>query len=96
LNGAPTKDRVKAVLKAGGVDVDNARLDEVFAQFQGKDFNAVVAAGRGKIGNAGAGAAPAGGSAPAASAAAAPAAKKVEEKKVEEEEDGDMGFGLFD
>ena len=53
LNGAPTKDKVKAVLKAGGVEVDNARLDEVFAAFDGKDFAKTVATGRSKIGAAG-------------------------------------------
>ena len=91
LNGTPTKDQVKKVLKAGGVDVDSARLDEVFAQFEGKNFEEVASAGKAKIGSAGAGAAPAGGAAPAA-AAAKPAAK-VEEP---EEDDDDMGMGLFD
>jgi large subunit ribosomal protein LP2 len=93
LSGAaPTKDAVKAVLKAGNVAVDEARLTELFAQFEGKNFADVIEAGKKKIsvGGASAGAAP-------AAAAAAPAAGKKEEKKVEEEEeDGDMGFGLFD
>ena len=92
LNGAPTKDQVKAVLKAAKVEVDAKRVDEVFAQFEGKKFEDLVATGKAKIGSAG----PAAGGAAAAPAAkgAAPAAKKEEVK--EEEGDDDMGFGLFD
>ena len=93
LNGTPTKDQVKKVLKAGGVDVDAARLDEVFAQFEGKDFGEVSAAGKAKIGSGAGGAggassaAPAGGAAKPAAAAAAPA---------DEEEEDDGMMGLFD
>ena len=92
LNGTPSKDQVKAVLKAAKVDVDSARLDEVFAQFEGKTFSDVVASGKSKIGAAGPAAGASAGAAPAAAAGKKEEAKKV----VEEEEDDDMGFGLFD
>ena len=89
LNAEPTKATVTATLKAGGVEVDAKRVDEVFAQFEGKNFAEVSAEGKKKIGAGGSAAAAA---APAAGGAAAPAAAKKEES---EEEDDDMG-GLFD
>ena len=91
INGAPTKDQVKAVLKAAKVEIDNAKLDAVFAQFEGKDFAETVAAGKAKIG---AGAAAGGAAAGGAAGAAAPAAKAAEPEEAEGDED--MGFGLFD
>ena len=94
LNGTPSKKDVEAVLKAGGVAVDGAKIDAVFAQFEGKNFADTVKTGKSKIGAAG----PAAGAAPAKAAAAAPAAGKKEAapaKKAESEDDGDMG-GLFD
>ena len=95
---APTKDAVKAVLKAGGVAVDEARINELFTNMEGKDFNKVVADGLVKINTAGPST---GGATAAAAAAPAPAAGKKDEKKKEkapepEEEDDDMfGGGLF-
>ena len=91
LNGEPTKKTVEAVLKAGSVEVDAKKIDELFAQFEGKNFAEVSAEGKAKIGSGGA----AGGAAaaPAAGGKAAPAAAKKEES---EEEDDDMGMGLFD
>ncbi len=98
----PTKDSVKAVLKAAGVAVDDAKVNEVFAAFEGKEFDSVVSAGLKKVGSAG----PAAG--PAAGAAAAPAAKadakkdepkKDDKKKAKEPEPADdddlFGGGLF-
>ena len=89
---APTKAAVEAVLKAAGVAVDKDRLNTLFTEFEGKDFEAVAAEGKKKLVG---GAAPAG-AAPAA-AAAAPAAGKAAAAAApaEEEEDDEMGFDLF-
>ena len=45
---APTKKAVEAVLKAAGVAVDGARLDALFKEFEGKNFDEVVANGKKK------------------------------------------------
>eukprot|EP00331_Platyophrya_macrostoma_P026417 CAMPEP_0176435854 /NCGR_PEP_ID=MMETSP0127-20121128/17590_1 /TAXON_ID=938130 /ORGANISM="Platyophrya macrostoma, Strain WH" /LENGTH=102 /DNA_ID=CAMNT_0017819001 /DNA_START=40 /DNA_END=348 /DNA_ORIENTATION=- len=86
---APTKADVEKVLKAAGVAVDAARVDELFTNFEGKNFEEVAAEGKKKlVGSAApAAAAPAASAAPAAKAAAAPAPV--------EEEDDDMGMDLF-
>eukprot|EP01084_Bolivina_argentea_P069145 125874_1 len=85
---APTKKSVEAVLKAGGVSVDKSRLDALFAEFEGKDFDEIVKTGMGKlVGGAGSAAAP------AAAAGAAPA--KAAAAPVEESEDDDDMGGLF-
>ncbi len=96
---APTKDAVKAVLKAGGVAIDEARINELFSNLEGKDFNKVVADGLAKVSKAG----PVAGGAAAAAPAPAAAAKKEEPKKEdkkaakapEPEDDDDMIGGLF-
>ena len=97
---APTKDAVKAVLKAGGVAIDEARINELFSNLEGKDFNKVVADGLAKVNSAG----PVSGGATAAAAAPAPAAGKKEEPakggkkkepEPEPEDDDDMIGGLF-
>jgi ribosomal protein L12E/L44/L45/RPP1/RPP2 len=94
LSGSkPTKDAVKAVLKAGGVTVDEARVNELFGNFEGKDFDNLVKDGLKKVsaGGAAAGAAPAA-AAPAKGkeAPAAPAKAKEAPKPKEEEDDGAM------
>jgi ribosomal protein L12E/L44/L45/RPP1/RPP2 len=70
----PTKDDVKAVLKAAGIAVDEKNVDSLFTSFEGKDFNATVAEGMKKIGSA----------APAAGGAAAGAAAKKDDKKADD------------
>ena len=93
---APTKDAVKATLKAAGVAIDEARINELFSNFEGKDFDKTIQEGLKKVGSAGP-AAGAAAPAPAAAKAAAPekAAPKKEEKKPEPEEDDDLMGGLF-
>ncbi|GAM23864.1 hypothetical protein SAMD00019534_070390 [Acytostelium subglobosum LB1] len=95
-NATPSASDVTKVLASVGAVTDAARVEAVVAQLAGKDINAVIAAGRGKIGSAPAAAAAAAPVAAAAAAApaAAAAAPKKEEKK--EESDDDMGMGLFD
>ena len=92
---APTKDAVKAVLKAGGVAIDEARINELFTNLEGKDFNKVVAEGLEKVSSAG----PVSGGAAAAAAPAAAGKKEEPKKKAapepEPEDDDDMIGGLF-
>ena len=90
LKETPTKASVEAVLKAGGVAVDSARMDELFAQFEGKDFAEVSKEGKAKIGSGGGGGGGgAAAAAPAAAAAAAPAAA-AKKPEPEEESEGEM------
>jgi len=94
---SPTAADVAKVIQSVGIEVDEARLDSLISELDGKDVNALIAEGSSKLasvpsGGGGAAAAPAtGGGAPAA--AEAKEEKKEEEK---EESDDDMGFGLFD
>eukprot|EP01012_Entosiphon_sulcatum_P069293 TRINITY_DN9_c0_g4_i1.p2 TRINITY_DN9_c0_g4~~TRINITY_DN9_c0_g4_i1.p2 ORF type:complete len:121 (+),score=47.68 TRINITY_DN9_c0_g4_i1:42-365(+) len=90
-----TKEAIEQVIKAGGAEVEEDKIDSLLAAVGDKDIAEVIAAGRKKIGSVAVAAPAAGSAAPAAPAAGAAAAKK-EEKKVEEEEDEEMGFGLFD
>ncbi|KAJ2580448.1 hypothetical protein GGH95_002588 [Coemansia sp. RSA 1836] len=89
-NVAITADKLEAITKAAGIDVEPIYFNLFAKAFEGKDINELLL----NVGSAAA-AAPAAGGAPAAAAAAAPAAaeKAVE---AEEESDDDMGFGLFD
>ena len=91
----PTKDDVKAIIKAAEGEIEDAKLDALFNELDGKDVNELIAAGKEKMS-----AVPVAPVAGAAASAAAPAAeeKKEEEKKEEEEEeeeDGDFGLDLF-
>ncbi|KIO20016.1 hypothetical protein M407DRAFT_245966 [Tulasnella calospora MUT 4182] len=90
---------IKKVLAAGGVEVDEDRLNKLLSELEGKTIDELVAAGSSKLSSVPSGGAvvASGGGAAAGGAPAAEAAK-VEEKKEEpkEESDDDMGFGLFD
>ncbi|KAG0542344.1 hypothetical protein BDA96_02G095400 [Sorghum bicolor] len=99
----PTKDDVRRILGSVGAEVEEDRLDLLFALMDGKDVADLIAAGREQLAYAPSGAATAVavGAAPAAAAAEAEeeaakkeAAKKKEEE--EEEEDDDALFNLFD
>ena len=96
-NHNPTKDNVAEILKAAGAECDNAKLDALFKEVEGKDAFELIAAGKEKMATLGA-AAPVAAGAAAPAAAAAAEEKKEEEKKEEEEEeeeDGDFGLDLF-
>ncbi|KAM9988700.1 hypothetical protein ACTFIY_004757 [Dictyostelium cf. discoideum] len=95
LSGNANAAQVTKILQSVGVEVDAARVESVCKELDGKDVQALIAAGKSKVGSVAAAAAPAAAtSAAPAAAAAAPAKKVVEEKK--EESDDDMGMGLFD
>ncbi|KAJ1823235.1 hypothetical protein GGH91_002259 [Coemansia sp. RSA 2671] len=84
-----TADKLEAITKAAGIDVEPIYFNLFAKAFEGKDVNELLL----NVGSAAAAAPVAGGAAPAAGAAAPAAEAKVEE---EEESDEDMGFGLFD
>jgi len=110
LGGNPNPDdkAIKAILNAAGIEADPAHLQKLLGELKNKDLSDILAKGRTKLASVPAGGA--GGSATTTTAAAPGAEtkkgekkedkkeKKKEEKKEEEpaEEEGDMGFGLFD
>lgn len=103
-NTTPSSKDIKTILGSVGIEADDARLDKVINELNGKDINEVMNSGLSKLASMPAGgavAAPAAAAgAAAAGAGAAPAAaaeeKKEEKKEESEESDEDMGFGLFD
>ncbi|KAG8923429.1 60S acidic ribosomal protein P2 [Tulasnella sp. 417] len=92
---------IKKVLTAGGVEVDDERLNKLLSELEGKTIDELVATGSSKLSSVPSGGAvvsSGGGGAAGGGGGAAPEAAKEEEKKEEakEESDDDMGFGLFD
>lgn len=96
-NANPDNAAVTKVLKAAGVEIDQAKLDKLLTELQGKDIEKLLEEGREKLGNvsmggSSAGAAPAAASDAGSSAVAAPEPVKEESESEEEEMDG---FDLF-
>jgi large subunit ribosomal protein LP2 len=96
-NEAPSAADITKIMSAVGIDCDAAEAKKVIDALKGKKLDDVIAAGSKKLASVPSG----GGGGAAGPAAAGPAAAAKEEKKkpepVEEsEEEGDMGFGLFD
>ena len=92
----PSKDDVKKVLASVGAEVDNAELDRVFAQLQGKQLHELISGGMDKLATFSSG--PAAGGAVQTTAAAPAETKKEAAKKEapkEEEEVNLGGGGLF-
>ncbi|KAJ2231214.1 hypothetical protein H4R99_004339 [Coemansia sp. RSA 1722] len=88
-NVAITADKLEAITKAAGVDVEPIYFNLFAKAFEGKDLNELLL----NVGSS------AGAAAPAAAAAGGAAEAAAEEKPAaeeEEESDDDMGFGLFD
>jgi large subunit ribosomal protein L12 len=86
-----TEDAVKKVLKAAGIEADNARAKALVAALEGVNIEEAISK---------AAVAPVAAAAPAAAAAAAPAAaaeeaEEKEEDKKEEEESGMAGLGAL-
>ncbi len=44
-NAAPSKKDVTAILASAGINVDQANLDLVFSQLEGKNLDELIAAG---------------------------------------------------
>ncbi|CAM9193904.1 unnamed protein product [Chrysoparadoxa australica] len=89
-NTSPSKADVTKALGEVGVEVDEARLDQLLGELNGKDLDEIIKEGTEKLakfgggGGGGGGGAAAGGDAPAAE----------EKKEEEEEEEIDMGGGM--
>lgn len=96
-NDSPTAADITKVIKSVGIEVDKERVSSLLSELDGKDVNALIAEGSGKLASV-----PSGGGAVAAASTsgggAAPAAVEAKEevKEEKEESDDDMGFGLFD
>ena len=95
-NATPSKEDVSAVISSIGGEVDEAKLDVLFGDLEGKDINDLLASGEAAIKNISVG----GGGAPAAASsssggAAAPAPKAAEKPKVEEVDALDGGMDMF-
>uniref|UniRef100_A0A7R9T9I0 60S acidic ribosomal protein P2 n=1 Tax=Prasinoderma coloniale TaxID=156133 RepID=A0A7R9T9I0_9VIRI len=86
---------IKAILSAAGVEADDAKIELLLKEIEGKDLEEMIKEGAEKLASMPAGGAAAGGAAPAAGGAAAAAAEPEPEPEEEEEEE-DMGFDLFD
>ncbi|WRX20204.1 hypothetical protein QQP08_012691 [Theobroma cacao] len=99
-NTNPCADDLKHIL--GSVEADDAKIELLLSQVNGKDLAELIAPGRQKLaampcsGEAAAAAAAAVGGHAAASAASPSAAAEDKEQKIEEESDEDMCFSLFD
>ena len=94
-NTAPTAADVTTLLATVGITVDEARLNQLIAELDGKDINEVIESGKDKLlagGFGGGGGAVAAAPAAAGAPAAAPAAEKP---KVEEVDALDGGMNSF-
>eukprot|EP00923_Selenidium_pygospionis_P007926 GHVN01013471.1.p4 GENE.GHVN01013471.1~~GHVN01013471.1.p4 ORF type:complete len:117 (+),score=30.57 GHVN01013471.1:92-442(+) len=100
-NENPKTADVTKVLSSVGLEVDESTLDQLLKNMEGKQTHEVISTGMTKIqampagGGGGGGGAAAAGGAPAA-AGGAPAAASKEPEKEESEDEGDLGFSLFD
>ncbi|EDK46882.1 60S acidic ribosomal protein P1-beta [Lodderomyces elongisporus] len=88
-----TSDKLLAITKAAGAEVDSIWADIFAKAVEGKNLKELLFSF--------AASAPAGGAAPAAAAGGAAAggdaaAEEAKEEEAAEESDDDMGFGLFD
>ncbi|KAK1922772.1 putative 60S acidic ribosomal protein P2 [Papiliotrema laurentii] len=97
-NASPAAGDIKELLATVGIESEDARIEKLIAELEGKDINELIAEGSSKLASVPSGGAAAGGAAPSAAAAAGGDAPAAEEKKEaeKEESDDDMGFGLFD
>uniref|UniRef100_A0A7S2J6U2 60S acidic ribosomal protein P2 n=1 Tax=Alexandrium andersonii TaxID=327968 RepID=A0A7S2J6U2_9DINO len=97
---SPSSDDIKAILEAGGIDIDESMISKVCERMDGKQAHELISTGFGKFAACGGGGGGGGGAAaPAAGGGGGgggAAEEKKEEKKVEEEEEEeDMEFDLF-
>ena len=90
-NKSPTAADCKVILASVGVEADDARLNKLISELEGKDLDELLANGTAKLAKFGSSGAPAAGG--ASGDAGAAVEEKVEEK-VEEEEEADMGGGM--
>lgn len=100
-NANPSSADVAKILKAGGISVDQEEAERLVSELSGKDLNKLMAEGSNKMasipaGGAGPAVTVSSGSAPSATATAGSAAGAGKKEEKVEEEEGDMGFGLFD
>ncbi|XP_059431227.1 large ribosomal subunit protein P2A-like [Corylus avellana] len=98
-NTCPSAEDIKEILASVGAEADDARIELLLSEVEGKDVTELIAAGREKLASVPGGGGGVAIAAPVAGAGApAAAAEPKKEEKVEEKEesDDDMGFSLFD
>jgi len=92
-NAEPTKDDVTKALDSVGIQVDQARLDQLFTDLDGKDVKELLASGQdmlAKFGGGGGGGGAGGGGGGGGGAAA----EEEKEEEKEEEVEMDLGGGM--
>lgn len=100
-NASPSADDIKSILGSVGVEADDAKIDQLLTQLEGKDLADIIAEGATQLASVPSGGGGGGIAAPAAgggggAAGGAAAEKAPEPEPEEEEEEEDMGFDLFD
>ncbi|CAD1812756.1 60S acidic ribosomal protein P1-B [Candida parapsilosis] len=90
-----TSDKLLAITKAAGAQVDSIWADVFAKALEGKDLKELLFSFAASAPAGGAAAAGGAGAAAGGDAGAAPAEEAKEEEAAEESDD-DMGFGLFD
>ena len=92
----PTKDDIVAILSAMEATYDEAQIELLLKNVEGKNVAELIEEGKGKMASISVAAAPAAGAAAAGAAPAAEEAKEEpKEEEEEEEEEGDFGLDLF-
>ena len=94
-NDSPSKDDITKSLSSVGVAVDDARLDKMIADLEGKDLNELLESGKALLTTFGSGGGGGGGGGGGSGGgdASAPAAEAAKEPEKEEEE-MDLGGGM--
>ncbi|KAI6854527.1 hypothetical protein D0864_12183 [Hortaea werneckii] len=97
-NTSPSANDIKEVLASVGVEAEQARIESLLKELEGKDINELIKEGTEKLASvpSGGAVAVAPAAAPAAGGAAPAAEAPAKKEEAKEESDEDMGFGLFD
>jgi ribosomal protein L12E/L44/L45/RPP1/RPP2 len=93
-NASPSASDVKTAMAAVGIEADDARLNTLISELEGKDLNEILAAGKELLAKFGGGGGGGGGGAGAAAGGEA-AEEEVKEKVEEEEMDMSGGIDMF-
>merc|ERR1711939_175389 len=90
-NTSPSANDIKEVLASVGVETEQARVESLLKELEGKDINELIKEGTEKLASVPSGGAVA--AAPAAGGAAPAAEAPAKKEEAKEESDEDMGFG---
>jgi ribosomal protein L12E/L44/L45/RPP1/RPP2 len=93
-NANPSKEDITTALSTVGVEVDEARLDKLLADLEGKDVAELMASGKEMLAQFGGGGGGGGGATAGGGDAGAGAAEEAKPEEKEEEEEMDLGGGM--